>query len=76
VSLLKTDDCLQRSDRLDRVDRHGSQSHEAALESYADASQSLPYRGSVEIEPSTAQFTSALRENDRPTRSRNAALDF
>jgi hypothetical protein len=53
-----------------------SQSHEAAFESYADASQSLPFRGSVEILPSTAQFTTALRENDRPKRTRCWLLIF
>ena len=50
---------------LIECDKHGSQSHEAAFESYADASQSLPFRGSVEILPSTTQFKCALRENDR-----------
>jgi hypothetical protein len=57
-------DCgLLEKSGFDRFGRYSTQSHEAAFESYADASQSLPYRGSVEISPSTAQFTTTLRED-------------
>ena len=54
----------------------GLQSHEAAFESYANASQSLPFRGSVEIFPNTTERQSALREDEKPERIRNVALDF
>jgi hypothetical protein len=53
-----------------------TQSHEAAFESYADASQSLPFRGSVEIFPKTTERQNALREDEKPERIRNVALDF